>query len=1171
MRNLKRALSLGLTAAMISGLMVMGSSAASYADVTSENNQEAIDVLQTVGIMVGDENGNFNPDQNVTRNEMAVIMANLMEYNVATYKDTSPFTDVPSWAEPYVAACYTNGITSGYSDTIYGGSDTVTTAQAALMLMKALGYFQYASDFGSDWQLATTRQGNAIDLFVGVDSGVTQAMTRDDVAQLVLNTLQAGTVQASTDGSWTIGDVTINNNVTYDYITSNADYAYAISSDASTTNTTDTSRSIVELGEQLYMGDLQLNENAMDAFGRPSRYWEYDGDEIGTYVKKELLRESYTTEVTGRDLYELLGSSLINDNNYDFTISVDGETDESVLTSADFDYYFTQGNLVRTNTNGLGGTDDGVLTEVYVDVIDKEVSIAIINTYLAIVDGDYDEDDDELDLDVYGIEDQITGDSVAYQKNTEDRDSTRNGLQPYTENMTVSGEDFAIADYLDEDIVLVTVAQGEVQTLADPETMDAVTLDAFKIGSYVETEGTQYDYASTLVYDPEVLDIYTDGGDNINLKDITYNLYLDPYGYLIGVEQNEDPTQYLFLTGMDKNTSNLGNRTADANVIFLDGTMATVEVNLRDSEEANGADFDLSTISANMNIWCTYTVNSNDVYTLTKVERGESFNSADDKAGQARYYDNATTAPDDDWWSIDESHVALSGVDYNDGAAVGSEIVNPITSTAPYYWVYGNDESIYITVEIDDAVVEGSVTQGIVTDVDSVVTGVQNANLNVYNGAYAKALVGVNSTPQGVYTLFDDDGYVIAAIVVGEDAGATTSYAYVTSSNVNRESYNGEWAWTREVVINGELTEITYTGDSLDEIDTTVDSNGDHGMRQGNWYEVRYYADGTVKSTRLLDGADPEYFSGTAGTPFQNAVNDIINGNHDTVLLENVNPGALTLRGSTLYTATSDNQGIAISSDVKVVRAQNIAGTAFDEIEEYDGVDGLEDAINDMYDNFANGTGVDHELVVIVENGRATSVILVNDTPEPVNGGTTTPRGYTVVGGSATDNFTTARIYAGSNTWNLATATDTLADYIRGQGYNVTNVNASTNQITFMKNNTPTTINVTNNMQVVRISDYVVYSAGSSGSGYTLDTNWNVTGGTEYVGVGDVLNLTISHSGWGSGSRNVGMNASLDGVTVGVVTSTGMATVSPTDHSAQVTLTVGSISGDGDAVVYIYG
>ena len=226
MRNLKRALSLGLTAAMISGLMVMGSSAASssYTDVADTNNVEAIEVLKAVGVMVGDENGNFNPDQNVTRNEMAVIMANLMEYNVASYKNTSPFTDVPSWAEPYVAACYTNGITSGYSDTVYGGSDTVTTAQAALMLMKALGYFQYASDFGSDWQLATTRQGNDIDLFVGVDSGVTAPMTRNDVAQLVLNTLKSGTVQAETDGSFQIGDVVINRNVKYNYITSGQTY-----------------------------------------------------------------------------------------------------------------------------------------------------------------------------------------------------------------------------------------------------------------------------------------------------------------------------------------------------------------------------------------------------------------------------------------------------------------------------------------------------------------------------------------------------------------------------------------------------------------------------------------------------------------------------------------------------------------------------------------------------------------------------------------------------------------------------------------------------------------------------------------------------------------------------------------------------------------------------------
>ncbi|MCI8423733.1 MAG: S-layer homology domain-containing protein, partial [Lawsonibacter sp.] len=70
MRNLKRALSLALASVMVMGLMVASSSAKGYDDVTSEENVEAIEVLQAVGIMTGDDNGNFNPTQNVTRNEM---------------------------------------------------------------------------------------------------------------------------------------------------------------------------------------------------------------------------------------------------------------------------------------------------------------------------------------------------------------------------------------------------------------------------------------------------------------------------------------------------------------------------------------------------------------------------------------------------------------------------------------------------------------------------------------------------------------------------------------------------------------------------------------------------------------------------------------------------------------------------------------------------------------------------------------------------------------------------------------------------------------------------------------------------------------------------------------------------------------------------------------------
>ena len=61
MRNLKRALSLALASVMLMGMMVVGSSAASYPDVDDQDHVEAIEVLSAVGVIVGD-NGNFRPE-----------------------------------------------------------------------------------------------------------------------------------------------------------------------------------------------------------------------------------------------------------------------------------------------------------------------------------------------------------------------------------------------------------------------------------------------------------------------------------------------------------------------------------------------------------------------------------------------------------------------------------------------------------------------------------------------------------------------------------------------------------------------------------------------------------------------------------------------------------------------------------------------------------------------------------------------------------------------------------------------------------------------------------------------------------------------------------------------------------------------------------------------------
>ncbi len=85
----------------------------------------------------------------------------------------------------------------------------------------------------------------------------------------------------------------------------------------------------VEFAEK-YQPDLELDGD-IDVFGRPSHTWSWKGNEIGSYVDFDKMIVEYTTKVTGRDLYDAIGRNILNDNEYDFYISVDGETAESVL------------------------------------------------------------------------------------------------------------------------------------------------------------------------------------------------------------------------------------------------------------------------------------------------------------------------------------------------------------------------------------------------------------------------------------------------------------------------------------------------------------------------------------------------------------------------------------------------------------------------------------------------------------------------------------------------------------------------------------------------------------------------------------------------------------------------------------------------------------------------
>ena len=575
MRNLKRALSLGLTATMISGLMVMGSSAASYADVTSKQNEEAIEVLKTVGIMVGDENGKFNPDAKVTRNEMAVVMCNLLDYTVASYKGTSPFTDVPEWAEPYVAACYTNGITSGYDKVTYGGNDTVTTGQAALMLLKALGYFQYSADFGSDWLVETTKNGSTAGLFDGVATGAKEALTRNDVAQMVLNALEADLVKAEKNGSDVqVGDIVISGGkATYDSRTG-TDSKYA-----KIDNTKVDGKYTIQLGEDLYDGDLVKADGADDDFGRPSVKWTYENKEIGTYADDA--DAVYTATVEKQDLYDLVGSDVYNDlknGDADFTVVKDGVAQDVKLS----DY------IVKNNDDDASKDviKKGATTEVFIDDDSNDVVITVINSYVAQVDGDYDKNDEELELD-------ILDEAFVDVKDT-----------------TLSSDDFDYLDsYSDEDYVLITVADKEIKSIALAETVEG-KVTAYTEKKNVTVDGTKYEYSKN--YTDAVK---KDSNLSYDLND-AYTLVLDANGYVIYTDGTAGHNDYVYVAEIAPTGGAKADLEADA--YFIDGTNKVVVVD-NDDEIKDNATFE--------NKWYSYNEKSNGKYELEAItgEKNETY------------------------------------------------------------------------------------------------------------------------------------------------------------------------------------------------------------------------------------------------------------------------------------------------------------------------------------------------------------------------------------------------------------------------------------------------------------------------------------------------------------------------------------------------------------------
>ena len=299
MKNFKKVLALVLVLATLLGLATMAS-ATEYkdADKIAADYDEAVKVLDLIETMQGYPNGEFRPTANITREEAAKLIAifDNKDADISTYYTSiNPFADEKGrWGESYVGYGYRAGIIAGMNANTFAPTANVTGTQFLKMALVTLGYDQEAEGFvGSSWAVNVLALARKLDLIDGLADGWKPEadLTRQEAAQILLNTLKADTVEyaqeaksanwkptENKDGVWTFGGKL--------YLTI---------------------AGAVKTGEKLYKDFKLAKDVSEDAFMRPYTKWVYDKDDDKTVEVMDSPKATFTTKFNACELLVALG------------------------------------------------------------------------------------------------------------------------------------------------------------------------------------------------------------------------------------------------------------------------------------------------------------------------------------------------------------------------------------------------------------------------------------------------------------------------------------------------------------------------------------------------------------------------------------------------------------------------------------------------------------------------------------------------------------------------------------------------------------------------------------------------------------------------------------------------------------------------------------------------
>ena len=569
---------LALVLALVMSMSLVTISNAAFKDADKIDYKEAVDVMNAVGVFIGDEKGNFNAKDNLTREQAAKIIAYLELGSKAAdaLVGGATFTDVAStrWSAGFVGYCAQAGVVNGVGNGKFDPAGQLTALQFGKMLLVELGYDAKAAGMvGADWAINTSKLMAKAKLMDKIDGSVNQVLTREKAAQMTLNALEAPTVEYDTKGSnITVNGAEINFGASEpSYVTNTIAKEQTISSEKLTNNGGYT----IELGEKLYKNLKKIGTT--DDFGRPATKWTWKSESVGTYADAADL--SYTKAVKASDIYKDLNlSDTVAAKNV--TVWVNGEVKTAAATDIKKSNDAKIGDVAGVNSNG-----NGVLTEVFYDDVADTMVITQIVTYIGEVAKTVKATDKR---DAYVVVIAKAGGNGLTRP-------VAKGTFEYETDETFADDAFVLYTY--------SVKADAVKSLAVAEKVEGYVTKTIN-----STKDEDKNNGMTISGTEYKMSLATAGEKlgNVSVKN-DYTVYLDQYGYIIYVEQVQELGNYALVLATASKGSFIGNK---AQLLLTDGTVKFVDT---DENYATGDK------KIKDNTIVTFRENSDKTYTLRKV------------------------------------------------------------------------------------------------------------------------------------------------------------------------------------------------------------------------------------------------------------------------------------------------------------------------------------------------------------------------------------------------------------------------------------------------------------------------------------------------------------------------------------------------------------------------